>query len=297
MKDFLQKFLTNAKLTWRPVLAVFFWGLSFIATKFALRELDAILIINLRLLLAVPLLGIIAMLNKKSLKLHSRQFFLVLLLAAISVFHLWIQVTGLRFTSAANTGWIIGTTPIFIALMSFIFLREKLNSREFIGIGISIAGLLLLISRGNLTSLSFISGKGDLLVLTSCVTWGFYSIVNRKIVLDYSPLVSIFYVFVFMAVLSFPFTLNASSLHSVMHLSAQGICAILFLGIFCAGIAYVLWAQALNRMGSANVAAFLYLEPFVTVLGAWLFLGEHLTGIMALSGLIIMFGVALVNFK
>lgn len=284
-------------MTWRPIVAVFFWGLSFIATKIALREIDPMLIINLRLLLAVPLLAVIALFSRRSLKLHTRQFFLVLLLSAISVFHLWIQVTGLHYTSAANTGWIIGTTPIFIALFSFIFLKEKLVAKEFIGIGISILGLLLLISKGNLTSLSFITGKGDLLVLGSCVTWGFYSIVNRKIVLDYSPLVSIFYVFVFMAVLTFPFTMNASSFNAVMHLSAQGIYAILFLGIFCAGIAYVLWAQALNRMGSANVAAFLYLEPFVTVLGAWMFLGEHLTGVMALSGLIIMSGVALVNFK
>lgn len=297
MREVFYKFLENVKLTWRPIVAVFFWGLSFIATKIALREIDPILIINLRLLLAVPLLAVIAVFSKRSLKLHARQFFLVLLLAAISVFHLWIQVTGLHYTSAANTGWIIGTTPIFIALFSFIFLKEKLVAKEFIGIAISIFGLLLLISKGNFTSLSFITGKGDLLVLGSCVTWGFYSIVNRKIVLDYSPLVSIFYVFVFMAVLTFPFTMNASSFNAVMHLSAQGVYAILFLGIFCAGIAYVLWAQALNRMGSANVAAFLYLEPFVTVLGAWMFLGEHLTGVMALSGLIIMSGVALVNFK
>jgi drug/metabolite transporter (DMT)-like permease len=293
----ISSLINNAKLTWRPIVAVFFWGLSFIATKIALREINPLLIINLRLLLAVPLLGIIAVLSKRSLKLRPRQFFLVLLLSAISVFHLWIQVTGLHYTSAANTGWIIGTTPIFIAIMSYIFLKEKLVAREFTGIGISIAGLLLLISKGDFTSLSFITGKGDLLVLASCVTWGLYSVVNRKIVLDYSPLVSIFYVFVFMAVLSFPFTLNASSVNAVLHLSAQGIYAILFLGIFCAGIAYVLWAQALNRMESANVAAFLYLEPFVTVLGAWLFLGEHLTGFMALSGLIIMLGVALVNFK
>ena len=284
------------KLAWRPVTAVFFWGLSFIATKYALRELDPVLIINLRLCLAIPLLGVIAYFNNKHFGLQRKQFFLILLLASISAFHLWIQVTGLKYTSAANTGWIIGTSPIFIAILGFLLLKEKLTKKKTGGIIISLFGLVLLISKGNLTSLSFISGKGDMLVLLSCLTWGFYSVVNRKIALDYSPLISTFYMFVCMAVLTFPFNLNFASLQSIVHLSSTGWIAILFLGIFCAGLGYVLWAQALSRMNSANVAAFLYLEPFVTVLGAWFFLGEQITGVMALSGFIIMIGVALVNF-
>jgi len=71
---------------------------------------------------------------------------------------------------------------------------------------------------------------------------------------------------------------------------------VLFLGLFCSGFGYALWAKALSEMPSANVAAFLYIEPFITFVGAWLILGEQITLITIVSGLIIMAGIALVNF-
>jgi drug/metabolite transporter (DMT)-like permease len=99
-----------------------------------------------------------------------------------------------------------------------------------------------------------------------------------------------------MAVIISPFTVNAQAIESVAILSARGWLVILFLGIFCSGIAYVLWAQALKEMDSVKVGAFLYFEPFVTVFAAWLFLKEEITVVIILSGLIITLGVLLVNF-
>ena len=77
---------------------------------------------------------------------------------------------------------------------------------------------------------------------------------------------------------------------------APALPTILFLGIFCSGVGYVLWAQSLKEMDSVTVGAFLYFEPFVTVFAAWIFLSEEITFVMVLSGLIITLGVLLVNF-
>ena len=68
-----------------------------------------------------------------------------------------------------------------------------------------------------------------------------------------------------------------------------------FLGIFCSGVAYSIWSYALRVLDSGKVGAFLYMEPFVTVLAAWIFLSESITLLMIISGLIITFGVVLVN--
>jgi drug/metabolite transporter (DMT)-like permease len=141
----------------------------------------------------------------------------------------------------------------------------------------------------------FTGNKGDLLVLGSSFTWGVYSMVNKKISLSYSPLMTILYLFLMMAVIIIPFNLNAQTVSSVLNLSSTGWISILFLGLFCSGIAYVIWARALRDMESAKVGAFLYFEPFVTVLTAWLFLREEITLIMILSGLLITFGVFIVN--
>ncbi len=285
------------KLIWKPLTAVSVWGLSFIATKFALAELDPVTIINLRLGLSIPLLGVAAWVTGRSFAVKPKQIFLTLLLSTISVIHLMIQVTGLKYTSAANTGWIIGTSPIFIIILGWVFLREKITGRQTIGIALALLGLALLISKGHLTSLSFIHGAGDLLILASCFTWGIFSVINRKISLNFPPLVSTFYMFVFMAVITLPFNLNSDSLGSVLHLSLTGWLSIAFLGLLCSGFGYALWAKSLSEMPSAKVAAFLYIEPFITFIGAWLILNEQITSVTIISGLIIMIGIALVNFN
>lgn len=278
-----------------PLLAILFWGASFIATKYLLAELTPETIISMRLILAITLLLSIALIQKRDFSINFKSHLYILVLAMIAVFHLWIQVTGLKFTTASNTGWIIGTAPIFMAVLGLIFFKEKLNALKIIGIITATFGLLLLVGKGDLSNIDLIKNKGDLLVLSSSFTWGIYSMVNKKISLNYSPLMTILYLFIMMAIIIIPFTVSASSINSVKNLSGLGWIAILFLGLLCSGVSYVIWAYALREMESAKVGAYLYFEPFVTVLTAWIFLREDITLLMMLSGLIITAGVFLVN--
>ncbi|MCX8010528.1 MAG: DMT family transporter, partial [Ignavibacteria bacterium] len=126
-------------------------------------------------------------------------------------------------------------------------------------------------------------------------TWAVFSSVNKKVTTNYSPLMTTLFQFLIMLIILLPFTFNRESLISVLQLSKVGWISILFLGIFCSGVAYVLWAQSLKAMDSAKVGAFLYIEPFVTVITAWILLSEHITTLIIASGLIITFGVYLVN--
>ena len=277
------------------VLAVIFWGSSFIAVKIALKELQPTTIVTLRLVAAALFLFIIALTRKNSFAINLKSHGSIFILALISVFHLWIQVKALEFTTASNSGWIVGTAPVFIAVLGVFFFKEKLTLYKVSGILIALAGLILLISRGNIFSISLIENKGDLMMLSSAFIWGVYSIANKKITLTYPPLMMIFYLFLMMAIIILPFTINSQTIKSISELSLNGWAAVLFLGLFCSGIAYVIWAAALRDMDSAKVGAFLYLEPFVTVIMAWFVLSEQITLLMLLSGIIILFGVYLVN--
>ena len=282
---------------WEPLFAVILWGNSFIATKLALRELNPQTIILLRLIFGIALLVIFAIYTKKDFTLNLKNHGAIFILALIAVFHLWIQVTGLEYTSAASTGWIVGVTPVFMAILSIIFFKEKLSKTKIIGIIVAFSGLLLLVSRSNMSNIKFIEQKGDLLVLASAFTWSVYSLVNKKISLKYPPMMTILFLFIMMAVIISPFTVTRQSINAVIHLSLIGWVSILFLGIFCSGIAYVLWAKSLKEHEATKVGSFLYLEPFVTVLSAWLILSETITLTIILSGLIITAGVILVNRK
>lgn len=282
---------------WKPLLAVIFWGASFIATKIALNELSPLMIIFCRLILGIILLTSFAIITKRDFSINLKNHGWIFILALIASFHLWIQVTGLQYTTASNTGWIIGVTPVFMALLALIIFKEKLLQLQVSGIIISFAGLLLLISRGKIENVGLLSHKGDFMVLASSFTWSVYSMMNKKITINYSPVMTILFLFILMTAIISPFTLTGANIHAVINLSVKGWGAVLFLGIFCSGIAYVFWAQSLKTMNATSVGAFLYLEPFVTVFVAWLLLSEIITSLMILSGLIIMFGVVLVNRK
>lgn len=281
---------------WKPLAAVTFWGISFIATKIALDELAPLSIIFLRLILASVLLSVLAVYSNKKLDLSWKNHGSIFVLALIAAFHLWIQVTGMQYTTAANTGWIIGTAPIFMAIVGYIAFKESLSPIRILGILLAFFGLLMLISKGDFSSIDLLSNKGDFMILASAFTWSVYSAVNKKISLTYSPLLTVLFLFMMMAVIISPFSISSQSIQSVITLSAKSWIAILFLGIFCSGAAYVLWAQALKEMDSVKVGAFLYFEPFVTVFAAWFILSEEITFLMIISGVVITLGVLLVNF-
>jgi drug/metabolite transporter (DMT)-like permease len=187
------------------ILAVIFWGTSFIATKVALKELSPETIISLRLIIGSVFLFITAIMYKKDFSINPKSHGIIFILALIAVFHLMIQVTGLKYTTASNTGWIIGTAPIFMAILAAMFFREKIGLLKIGGIIIAMFGLLLLIGKGNITNVDLIKNKGDLLVLASAFTWGVYSMVNKKISLSYSPMMTILYLFIMMTVIIIPF--------------------------------------------------------------------------------------------
>ncbi|MHB9040558.1 MAG: DMT family transporter [Melioribacteraceae bacterium] len=285
------------KTVWKLLFAVFVWGLSFIATKRALIELHPVVIVFIRQILGLLFLAFVIIKQKESFTINLRKEKWIISLAAIACFHLWIQVTGLQWTTASHTGWIVGITPVFMVIMGLIFFNEKITFTQTTGIIISFFGLIFLVSKGDLTSLDFIKNKGDLLIITSSVTWSVYSLASKKATLTLSPVITTFYLFVIVAVIIAPFTINQKNILDVVNLSFGGWGSILFLGIFCSGVAYTLWAQALSEMDASRVGVFLYIEPFVTFFGSWLLLNEQISILTLISGLIIIGGVVIVNRK
>lgn len=296
-KQFGQHLSLSLQHIWKPLVAVILWGISFVATKSLLDNLSPLGIIYIRLIFGVIAAIFIALYRKRNFSLNRKDIKGIFILSLISISHLWIQVTGMQYTSASNTGWIIGVIPVIMAIMGFLFYKEKMTEIQLIGAAISLSGLLVLISKGDLSSLNFISNFGDLLVLGSAFTWSIYSFYGRKVTLDYPPSLTILYLFITMIILLTPVTLSSEFFNNISLLTQIDWGALLFLGFLCSGLAYVLWAEAMSELPANRVSAFLYLEPFVTVFTAWLLLNEEITFLMLGSGIVIIIGVIMVNRK
>jgi len=282
------------------LFAVIVWGASFIATKIALVEISPITIIWLRFLMGVVILGITVVIRRQLTlpPLSELGYFALLGFLGIT-FHQWLQSNGLRTSEASTTAWIVATTPVFMALLGWIVLKEGLGWLKITGIILAFTGVLLVVSRGDLSSVSVgrFGAPGDKLILVSAVNWAVFSVLSRRGLKSYPASLMMFYVMSFGWIFTAVFFGTSSGLDEIPHLTNRGWMGVVFLGIFCSGLAYIAWYDALKLLTTAQTGAFLYIEPLVAVIVAFLVLEEPVTFESLLGGGIILFGVWMVNRK
>lgn len=282
----------------KALFAVVVWGASFVATKVALRYASPDVVVWLRFAMGVVILGVAVLATGKFSLPEKRDWAYFALLGFLGItFHQWLQSTGLVTAQATTTSWIVATIPIFMALLGWLVLKERLLWLQVAGILISTCGVLLVVTGGNLGVLT--SGKfgtiGDLLVLISAPNWAVFSTLSRRGLQKYPATLMMFYVMAFGWLFSSVLVFVQGGLNQIGHIAWDGWAGIAFLGIFCSGLAYVFWYDALQSLPVAQTGSFLYLEPVVTVIVAALILKERLYLASLLGGALILAGVWLVN--
>ena len=292
--------MSNSKLfTYGEALfAVIVWGASFIATKLALKEISPITIVWLRFLMGVVILGLAVVLRQQFSLPDKKEWAYFALLGFLGItFHQGLQSNGLRTSEAGTTAWIVSTTPVFMALLGWLILKEALGWAKTFGILIAFIGVLVVISKGNIGSVSIgrFGAPGDILILVSAVNWAVFSALSRRGLKSYPASLMMFYVMSFGWLFTSLLFIPTNGLAEIGNLTSNGWMGVAFLGIFCSGLAYIAWYDALKALTTAQTGVFLYLEPLVTVVVAFFVLGEAITPALLVGGAVILFGVWLVN--
>ena len=296
------KELTMSKSKTIPYLealfAVIVWGASFIATKVALKDISPITVVWLRFSMGILILGAtVAARGQCSLPNKNEWAYFALLGFLGITFHQWLQSNGLQTSQAGTTAWIVATTPVFMALLGWIVLKEGLSWLKITGIFLAFAGVLLVVSKGDLASVSVgkFGAPGDKLILVSAVNWAVFSVLSRRGLKSYPAGLMMFYVmtlgWLFTSILFFA----GANISEISSLTFDGWLGVTFLGVFCSGLAYIAWYDALQILPAAQTGAFLYIEPLVAVVVAFFVLGESVTLVSLIGGGVILFGVWLVN--
>jgi drug/metabolite transporter (DMT)-like permease len=282
----------------KALFAVIVWGASFVATKVALQYVVPTALVWLRFGMGVLILGLAVFLNKQFSLPRGRDWGYFALLGFLGItFHQWLQSTGLQTAQATTTAWIITSTPIFIALLGILVLRERLTWYQATGIVLASLGVLLIVSRGDLSSLAKgqFGTPGDFLVLISAPNWAVFSTLSRPGLKKHSATLMMFYVMSFGWLFTTILFVVSPEVQQISNIPLDGWIAITFLGIFCSGIAYIFWYDALKVLPVAQTGAFLYLEPIITVIVAAVVIRETILLATLVGGIIILVGVWLVN--
>ena len=278
--------------------AVVAWGASFVATKIVLREVAPVTVVWLRLAMGIVVLGAAVVARRELAPASRRELWELTLLGLLGItFHQWLQSTGMVTARATTTAWIVATIPIFMAVLGWLFLRERLTWAQASGILLAGLGVLLVITGGD-WSILLAGGPdagGDLLVLLSAPNWAVFSVLSRRMLRRRPATWLIFHVMTIGWLFTTILFLAGPGVADLARLSSGGWASVGFLGIVCSGFAYIFWYDALEALPVAKTGAFIYLEPLVTVALAAIVLGERMLLASLFGGGTILLGVWLVN--
>ena len=280
------------------VLAVVVWGASFIATKIALADAPPVTVVWIRFAMGVAVLGAAVAIRREVAAVSRRDLATFALLGLVGItFHQWLQSNALVTSQASTSGWIIATTPIFIALLARITLGERLSAVRVAGIALAALGVLLVVSKDHPTTLlhGTFGAPGDVLILISAPNWAVFSVLSRGVLRSHPPARMMLYVMGLGWLFTSALMLGGGGLAPIGAITPRGWAALAFLGVACSGLAYIWWYDALHRLPASQVGAVLYLEPLVSMTVAAAVLGEPVLLSTVIGGAVILAGVWLVN--
>jgi drug/metabolite transporter (DMT)-like permease len=280
------------------LFAVIVWGASFIATKIAVGQMSPTAVVWLRFAMGLPILLVAVVMRKQFAFPKGSEWLYFALLGFLGItFHQWLQSNGLKTAQATTTAWIVSTSPAFIAILGWLVLKEKLNLLQSLGIVLAMVGVLAVVSKGDFSMLAFgqFGTYGDFLILISAVNWAVFSILSRRGLKVHPSTHMTFWVMTIgWLITSVAFFANKNYI-DIPQLDARGWMAMIFLGVFTTGLAYIAWFDALGQLPAAQTGAFLFVEPLTSMVVAAIILSEQITLVSVLGGAVILVGIWMVN--
>jgi drug/metabolite transporter (DMT)-like permease len=280
------------------LFSVVVWGSCYVLTKNLLNAgFTALQITPIRLALAYVVL---LCMRPKFQKLPAKDELIFVLLGLFGgSVYFWLQNTALTYTYAANVSIIICLTPIFTALLAWIFSRgnERLGKYLWLGSALAIAGVVLVVLNG---SLHFhLSPKGDILALAAGISWAVYSILIKRYTETMDGFLITRRVMFWAFVTAVPLMLLTDGMPNLAPLFTDWkvLLSWLFLGILGNAVCFALWNIAFVRLGVVVTNNYLYGSPFVTLLVGWLLLGEPISWMGLIGAVLITVGVILAQRK
>jgi drug/metabolite transporter (DMT)-like permease len=270
---------------------------SFVATKVALDSAPPWTVVSLRMLMAAACFALWLLLQGRNRRRPSHRQLAALfgLSFAGTGLHYGTQTVGLQWTTASNGSLYAVTGPIFIALLAWVVLGERLTPRRILGIALAVAGVISVIGVEAVLQFQIGNLVGDALVLFSIFLFAVFAVAGKRITDDLGPVSVTAWVTLFGAAWMLPIGglevhLTGFELGSV---APAGWMAIAFLGLGCTFLAVLSFFTGLRQTDSQTAGVYLYAVPPITALVAWAGLGERLDLGFFLGAVLILCGVRL----
>lgn len=275
------------------ILAMVFWGFTFVAFKFANLSFRPITIVFFRLAVSIFFLFGFAFFFKRlnKIKLKDQKWFL--LLALVEPFFYFLgEAYGLTMVTATVGAVIISTIPLIVPFAAYYLFREKLTPMNYLGLVISFGGVLLVVltRSGGLAA----DWKGILLMFVAVLSAVSYTMVVKVLAEDYTPITITAYQSFYGLLMFVPLFLIFEIKHlDFSMVTGQSLLAVSYLGVFGSGICFILITIGIRELGAAKANIFGNLIPVVTAIVSYFLLKESMPFMKILGIFIVILGLLL----
>lgn len=272
----------NLRAYFELSLAMFIVGSSVVVGKLLVDNIPVFLISGLRFaissLILFPILikyeGLTFLtINKKDWLILGLQSF-----TGVFLFNI-LLLNGLKYTNAIESGIILGTTPAIIALISLLFLKEKMSLYKWLGILLSVIGIIIINVFGSNVTLgdkSF-SFWGNLLILGAVVCEALFTIFRKVSSNKVTPLLTATAVSIIGLILFLPFSIYDALNFDFSTITILDWLYILYFGLFVTVVAFLLWFQGVSKVSASTAGIFSSVMPVSAVILSSIILKEEIT--------------------
>ena len=273
--------------------AVIIWGIAPIITKYALEDAGFLFVsVGRYTISAVALLPFAAF--RWGLRPAARDrpwpWLTAMAVLGVPVFSL-LQVAGIQRTSASSVGVILGATPALTAALDYLLFRESLSLSRGLAVLCSMGGVAIVLFQGEGPGSPAATLAGNLLVLAATAAFAGYSILARRArgrVSDFDLTASSL---IIGALCLLPLGLFFVATHGWPPLTRRGVLSLFYLGLGAGVACYSLWNLSLQGIDATEASTYMNLMPLVTLAAAAGMLGERISALQIIGGLLVIAGV------
>ncbi len=271
------------------------WSTAFVGNKVLLAYLTPIEIMTDRFVLAYGALLVIY--PRWQLPRSWRDEFFFFVLGALGIFvYFLFENFALKYTQAINVGLFMGAIPLFTAILAhFIIDDEHFSRKLLIGFILAMTGMGMILFEGHRFELRF---RGDMLALLGAITFALYSALLKRAPAGYHTIEITRRSFFYGLVLMLLYCLIEGTPLQFAPLTHPVVWGnLLYLGLLSSGLAFLLYQQGIERIGSIAASNYIYLVPLLTAITGVLVLDEQITPMMVAAGGLILLGLYVAQRK
>lgn len=278
------------------LLTVFLWGMSFLWSDRVLdRQVPVFTFIFTRMIIAAAALSLFSLLTGRFQRIRKGDFKWFAAMTAFEPFLYFLGETfGLQLTDSPTLcSVIIATIPVFSLVVGWILFREKLSTLNRVGIFVAVAGVILFVLIGGSLHAKYLYGIA-ILFLAAIGSTGYTAICKKLANKGYNPFAIVTWQFI-LAIGYFlvPFLIWDASSWTPAYLSWPVLRPIIALAVLCSGVAFVIYAACVDRIGMTRTTVFLPLVAIVSAVAASLLGQDTLEPLQFVGIAVAMLGVVM----